>query len=668
MSRNSRVGRGISTHPARSDDGSLGDNSSRESDDWNFSSNPPSPPGLHRQHPVSSFKAFDSDSGDEGTENLTGGRRRSRDQFLKTNIEAGTALPHVDDTEIAEAAKERPVSWRSLPRKDQLFVLTLARLAEPLTQTSLSSYLFYQLQSFDPSLPDSTISYQAGIIQAAFPFAQFLTAMLWGRFADSSYGGRKKVIYIGLLGTMMSIVGFGFSHSFFMAVAFRGAGGILNGNVGVMRTMISEIIKEKKFQSRAFLVLPMTFNIGVIIGPILGKLCGPSTWQHRLTSAGGLLANPLESYPSVFGPGSTLGGKDGVKWMTRWPYALPNLVSAVFLALSALAVIFFLEETSELSKDNPDYGLRIGHCIIRHVLRQKTASKAGYSAVAGDEEAASSFELQPTPTSAHPITDKSSKPPRQVLPFRRIFTRNLLTTLCAHGILAMHLGSFNSLWPIYLSTPRFDPLHPHPPNYTPHGLFHFTGGLAMPPPRIGIAGAILGVIGISLQLFLYPNLSHRLGTAKSYRIFLALFPVTYALAPFLGRVESWSKPPDGVSGPFIWLAIVVVLFIQVLARTFAIPCTTILVNNVCPHPSVLGTVHGIGQSVSSLTRTFGPVMFAWVFGKGLDMGIVGLSWWLLSAIAIVGFGVAQGVSEGDGHEILMEGEVREEGGRVRMNE
>jgi hypothetical protein len=283
MNRNSRVESGTSTSPTPSEDGSLGNNSSRESDDWNFSSNPPSPPGLHRQHQFSSPKAYDSDSEDEATDNPAGRRRRSRDHFLKTNTEAGTALPHVDDTEIVDAAKEKPVSWRSLPRKDQLFVLTLARLAEPLTQTSLSSYLFYQLQSFDPSLPDSTISYQAGIIQAAFPFAQFLTAMLWGRFADSSYGGRKKVVYIGLLGTMMSIVGFGFSHSFLMAVAFRGAGGILNGNVGVMRTMISEIIKEKKFQSRAFLVLPMTFNIGVIIGPILGKFRELLPWQRRLT-------------------------------------------------------------------------------------------------------------------------------------------------------------------------------------------------------------------------------------------------------------------------------------------------------------------------------------------------------------------------------------------------
>jgi MFS family permease len=162
------------------------------------------------------------------------------------------------------------VSWSSLPRKDQLLILTLARLSEPLAQTSLGSYLFYQLQSFDPSLSDSTISYQAGVINAAFPAAQFLTAMLWGRIADAEYGGRKRVLYIGLLGTMLSIIGFGFSHSFPMAVAFRSLGGVLNGNIGVMRTMISEIVKEKKYQSRAFVILPMTFNIGVIIGPVLG--------------------------------------------------------------------------------------------------------------------------------------------------------------------------------------------------------------------------------------------------------------------------------------------------------------------------------------------------------------------------------------------------------------
>ena len=30
------------------------------------------------------------------------------------------------------------------------------------------------------------------------------------------------------------------------------------------------LIKDKKFQSRAFLLLPMCFNVGVVVGPILG--------------------------------------------------------------------------------------------------------------------------------------------------------------------------------------------------------------------------------------------------------------------------------------------------------------------------------------------------------------------------------------------------------------
>jgi hypothetical protein len=347
--------------------------------------------------------------------------------------------------------------------------------------------------------------------------------------------------------------------------------------------------------------------------------------------------------------------------MQRWPYALPNIMSAFFLLFSALSVIFFLEETNELCKDRPDAGLRIGRMVRRYLFRQNVAIASGYSAIPRDEFGASnSLELQPTPTSAHPdqytTSDKTHKGVRQKLPFRRIWTRNLILTLLAHGLMAMHVGGFNSLWFIYLSTPRFDP-SPHPHDYKPHGFIHFTGGLALPPARIGVALAILGVIGISLQLFLYPTLSHRLGTAKSYRIFLALFPIAYTVAPFLSRVPSWSKPPAGVSGPFVWMAIVGVLLVQVLARTFALPCTTILVNNVSPHPSVLGTVHGIGQSVSSLTRTI-----------GLVLGIVGLGWWLMAAVAAIGFVAGQWVREGNGHEILLEGEVRGKDGKVRRVE
>ncbi|KAI5272970.1 hypothetical protein E4T47_03761 [Aureobasidium subglaciale] len=138
------------------------------------------------------------------------------------SIENEHRLPY-DIDPVSE--KPRPVSWMSLPRKDQLFILTLARLSEPLTQTSLQAYMFYQLRSFSPSAPDSTISYQAGMLQAAFTGAQFCTAVFWGRMADWERVGRKRVILIGLLGTGIGALGFGFSSSFGIALLWRALGG-----------------------------------------------------------------------------------------------------------------------------------------------------------------------------------------------------------------------------------------------------------------------------------------------------------------------------------------------------------------------------------------------------------------------------------------------------------
>ena len=160
-------------------------------------------------------------------------------------------ISFVDEDEApstsAQPPKAGPIPWSDLPQKRQLAILTMARLSEPLTQTSLQAYMFYQLKSFDHSLPDSTISSQAGMLQGSFTAAQFVTAIIWGRIADADWGGRKNVLLIGLFGTCLSCVGFGFSRSFWQAAVFRTLGGVLNGNVGVMRTMISEIIKEKRW-------------------------------------------------------------------------------------------------------------------------------------------------------------------------------------------------------------------------------------------------------------------------------------------------------------------------------------------------------------------------------------------------------------------------------------
>jgi hypothetical protein len=52
-------------------------------------------------------------------------------------------------------------------------------------------------------------------------------------------------------------------------------------------------------------------------------------------------------------------------------------------------------------------------------------------------------------------------------------------------------------------------------------------------------------------------------------------------------------------------------------------------------------------------------MFGWIFGRGLDMGIVGLAWWVLGCVAIAGAIAGRFLWEGDGHEIVLDGEVKE---------
>ncbi|KAM6524488.1 hypothetical protein FALCPG4_010100 [Fusarium falciforme] len=267
-----------------------------------------------------------------------------------------------------EAKVSSSGSWVSMPNKGQLAVIMLVRLAEPISERSLTAYLFYQLQWFDKSLDASSIAKQAGHLTAAFAASQCVTSMWWGRAADSPVLGRKGVLIIGLLGSAVSALGMGFSTTYRSAMLFRMLAGALNGNVAVLRTMVSEVVVDNRYRSRAFLLLPMCFNVGNIVGPLMS----------------GVLANPIDSLPGLFGPGSFFGGCDGVQWMSRFPYALPNVVCALLLITSALGVIFALGETHPLLRhDKPGQRRRFREGLLVGILKRRNA-KLSYQCVATD--------------------------------------------------------------------------------------------------------------------------------------------------------------------------------------------------------------------------------------------------------------------------------------------
>ncbi|KAI0975920.1 major facilitator superfamily domain-containing protein [Xylaria arbuscula] len=543
------------------------------------------------------------------------------------NAEAQTPLPpsHI------HKKKDGPVTWMSLPRKDQLAILFLSRLVDFLQVASLQAYVFYQLKSFDDTLSDAQISGQAGLLQGAFTGAQVLTAFLWGKAADASWCGRKNVLIIGLLGTAISCIGYGFATSFWTAAFWRAAGGGINGTVGIIRTMIAEITVERKYQSRAFLILPISFSVAATLGPLMG----------------GLLADPVLTLPGLFGE-SAIWGFD---WVFKYPYALPSLINTVTLSLTGLIVFLGLEETSIKLRNKPDIGLQLGRRLKAFILRKPITD--GYYALENSNTPDSSSlngEQEKTPVIA-----AQPKRTTRSLPFSRVWTRNVVFTLVAEALFDFQLGAFTNLWTLFLSSPRSTAEETAVRSLP----WVFTGGLGMPAATVGLATSVLGILGMFLQIFAYPPVHARLGTLRGFRYFMALFPVAYFLAPYLAVLPSATEAPEPASGIIIWMFMTVVQVFQVMARTVTLPASIILLNNCSPHPSVLGLVHGLGQSVSAGFRTVGPVVGGWWYGASLEAGVVGASWWGVAGVAALGCVSSFFIYEGSGHEIILEGEEDE---------
>ncbi|KAJ5946471.1 hypothetical protein N7454_003310 [Penicillium verhagenii] len=185
------------------------------------------------------------------------GRDSSRRQSVSDSdplLDQQAKVLSIDEDESANLERNsssRPIkrvtsSWASVPNKSQVIFLSLAAFTEIVYQSSARTYLFHQLKWFDPSLPDSTISTQAGIIQGCSKVVQVFSSIIVGRLADKASVGRKYMLLLGLLGYAFSAIGLAFSKTFLSAAIFQAAGGILDGNSALVRTVIAETVREKE--------------------------------------------------------------------------------------------------------------------------------------------------------------------------------------------------------------------------------------------------------------------------------------------------------------------------------------------------------------------------------------------------------------------------------------
>ncbi|KAI3326732.1 major facilitator superfamily transporter [Xylariaceae sp. AK1471] len=527
---------------------------------------------------------------------------------------------------MSEPLKEdREVTWASLPNKGQLFVIVLARFSEPVVRTSISTYIFYQLQSLDPSRPTESIIRDAALLQTVFTLAQGCTAVLWGNLADSPRGGRKMVLLLGLSASFISTLAFGFIRDFRQALILRLIEGAVNGNTAMIRTMVSEVVKERRYQAKAFILMPMCYNTAAISSPIVA----------------GLLANLAGQYPESFGQ---------ISFFRQFPYAPPAIASALVVLTAFLLAFFTLKETHPVACHKYDLGLDIATRITSLFTNCKKGSKhQPYSSVAQDDADEEGVRFLSEEEIEMRSPDDRGKAERQILPLRRIFTRNLCLTLTAHGIMEGHVAVYNTLWPSFLSDSVTPPGEDHV-----QLPFHFTGGLGLPAKKIAISLAFAGALGIPLQLLGYSRVVKRLGVLGSWRVFMRGFPLVYFVIPYLSIIPSSSPRPEPRDGPYVWLAIFAAQTLMMCSASFAVPSQIVLTNNSSPHPTALGRTHSIAEMLCSFTRTISPVAAGLFYSYGSAHGITGLPWWVMSGITLVACVLSFYVYEGDGHEIKLE--------------
>ncbi|KAI9443931.1 MFS general substrate transporter, partial [Lactarius indigo] len=225
----------------------------------------------------------------------------------------------------------------NVPRKEtplpvtQIVVLLLLQLAEPLTSLSINPYI-NQLISELPVVggDERKVGYYAGFIVSLYFAAEAVTVLQWSRLSD--YVGRKPVLLCGLLGTIVASILFGLSRSFTALVFSRCLHGMLNGNIGVMKSMMAELTDETNM-ARGFSLIPVTWAVGGTIGPFVG----------------GVLSRPQDHWPNVFSH----------PFWGEYPYFLPCLATAAYSLLSfILAAIFLKEPNTEVNSDLARLGAR----------------------------------------------------------------------------------------------------------------------------------------------------------------------------------------------------------------------------------------------------------------------------------------------------------------------
>lgn len=142
---------------------------------------------------------------------------------------------------------------------------------------------------------------------------------------------------------------------------------------------------------------------------------------------------------------------------------------------------------------------------------------------------------------------------------------------------------------------------------------------------IGVFYTIIGIIGIVVQFLLFPAAAERYGVLTCLKVSSLIFPIIFFIVPFTVLVPLTLRKPT----------VILIMLAKLTVTIFGFPSCTILLTNSAPSLSVLGTLNGVGTSVSSIGRAAGPALMGVAFSYGVEKGYVIIPWWMLTVLGVI---------------------------------
>eukprot|EP01105_Mastigella_eilhardi_P017667 TRINITY_DN4069_c0_g1_i1.p1 TRINITY_DN4069_c0_g1~~TRINITY_DN4069_c0_g1_i1.p1 ORF type:complete len:579 (+),score=107.38 TRINITY_DN4069_c0_g1_i1:26-1762(+) len=467
---------------------------------------------------------------------------------------------------------------RGIPAR-RLLPLCLLLFCESFTASAVASYVGFMMVDLGVAESPEDSGYYSGVLYSVFFGCQFLSSFFISVLSDKF--GRRTLILLGSFGNMLATISFGFSFNYAWAAASRALNGLLNGNVSVIKNYLADI-SDGSNRVQTFSLIGLMWGIGSIVG----------------TSVSGFLARPAIQYPNIFSSKGIFG---------RFPYALPNLVSASLLAFGLVLSFFFLPETKRPSParnhgDDSDMSSQDDSVVEMEDaglheelhLAQAARNKCAWAAevVKGHLSRAKAF-----------VFDREN-----IIP---VFVCLL------YSLVSFTQTAIFSILSVWLMAPLA------------------SGGLGFTTKQIGICFALSSVSNVMLVAFLYVRIVRLLRLVRSFRFAVMLagpLILAHSLLPLVAPL-----------GPaLLWTALVTVsITTQGCMQICFSTVLTLQVNSVLPEK--IAAVNGLSQSLASLSRTACPVivspLLAWSLRHKFPLDYH-LTFVLTAVSAVLAFGLS----------------------------